>query len=59
MENKLEVSEVLSLPFEPILAHATFDIWPFGLLLFQLHSESPLFAVNRDDDFTEEVYSKR
>ena len=39
------------LPYEPIEASYSIDIWGFGVMLYQLCSGEPLVKINIDDDF--------
>lgn len=38
--------------FDPVQAHASFDVWSYGLLLYFLITSEPLCPVNRDDDLS-------
>jgi len=44
------VPKTEGLPFEPVLAEASVDVWAFGVLLYTMCTGRSLFRVNRDDD---------
>jgi serine/threonine protein kinase len=53
-DSQSEGNNTSSLPYDLVKASASYDIWSFGVLLFNYLSDRPLFNVNRDEDLDKE-----
>ena len=46
-------------PASPLTAQASFDVWGFGVVLFEMLSQADLFVRNRSDDNVNKAAAER